>query len=107
MRTVNNRLKAGDFRTIRVRPKQADAELKTGAHQAWREEVLRRADYRCQWPEGCSVRGAPGSGIRMFADHVVERRDGGAAIDVRNGQCLCGRHHTLKTLQARAERAGA
>ena len=39
----------------------------------------------------------------MFADHIVERKDGGADLDPRNGQCLCGRHHTMKTAQTRDE----
>lgn len=40
----------------------------------------------------------------MFADHIKEVRDGGAPYDLMNGQCLCGRHHTIKTTQARAAR---
>jgi hypothetical protein len=43
----------------------------------------------------------------MFADHIVELKDGGAAFDVANGQCLCGSHHTLKTNAERARRMGA
>ncbi|OYW50928.1 MAG: hypothetical protein B7Z34_03715 [Novosphingobium sp. 12-62-10] len=41
---------------------------------------------------------------RMFADHKVEIKDGGAPFDLDNGQCLCGQHHSLKTAQARAAR---
>jgi uncharacterized protein YfaQ (DUF2300 family) len=41
---------------------------------------------------------------RMFADHVVEIRDGGAPFDTANGQCLCGSHHTLKTNAERDKR---
>jgi hypothetical protein len=40
----------------------------------------------------------------MFADHVVEVKDGGALYDVANGKCLCGSHHSAKTAQARAAR---
>jgi hypothetical protein len=41
----------------------------------------------------------------MFADHIHERRDGGARYDPSNGQCLCGRHHTIKTSLEKARRA--
>lgn len=93
-----------DARTIKVAPKAADPELLTAAHRAWREAVLAQAGYRCEAIEGgqrCD-RAAPLH--RMFADHVVERRDGGAAFDVKNGQCLCGKHHTRKTIAQRAAR---
>jgi 5-methylcytosine-specific restriction protein A len=37
----------------------------------------------------------------MYADHIVELRDGGQPFDLRNGQCLCAVHHERKTFQAR------
>jgi nitrite reductase/ring-hydroxylating ferredoxin subunit len=42
----------------------------------------------------------------MFADHIVEVKDGGAKFDLANGQCLCGSCHTRKTAAARAQRMG-
>jgi 5-methylcytosine-specific restriction enzyme A len=44
---------------------------------------------------------------RMFADHVIELRDGGAQFDPANGQCLCGPHHLMKTAQTRRDRLAA
>jgi hypothetical protein len=92
-----------DARTVRPLPKQADPELLTSAHRAWAEEVKRRAGYRCEAVDAgkrCAVK----KPARLFADHIVERRDGGARLDVSNGQCLCGSHHTAKTAQERAKR---
>jgi hypothetical protein len=43
----------------------------------------------------------------MYADHIVELRDGGALLDLNNGQCLCGSHHEIKTMTARAHRLKA
>lgn len=88
----------------RQEPKRADPELMTPEHKAWRKAVLERAGHRCQAIENghrCT-KAAPAH--RMFADHIIERKDGGAALDVRNGQCLCGSHHTSKTLAARRDR---
>lgn len=90
--------------TVQPLPKQVDPHYLTEEHKAWREQVLRNAGYRCEWVDDgkrCS-KAAPAS--RMFADHIVERRDGGDALDPANGQCLCGAHHTRKTAAARAER---
>jgi 5-methylcytosine-specific restriction protein A len=103
LKTMQPSLKTMDTRTVMPPPKRADAELLTADHRAWREAVLRRAGYRCEAVENglrCKV-SAP---ARLFADHIVERRDGGAALDPANGQCLCGSHHTAKTARARAER---
>ena len=40
----------------------------------------------------------------MFADHIVELKDGGAPYDLNNGQCLCGSCHTRKTVAERVRR---
>lgn len=45
-----------------------------------------------------------GSGHRLIADHIIERRDGGADLDPANIQFLCRAHHNEKTARARAKR---
>lgn len=92
------KLKAAEFRTV-IPPKKAkDAEISTDAHRKWRGEVLQRAGFRC---EKC---GAAGSENRLYADHIVERRDGGALLDPKNGMALCASCHSKKTASARAKR---
>lgn len=83
---------------VRVPPKKADAIYKTPEFREWREIVIARAGRRCEW-EGCGR-----AERRMFADHIVELKDGGAKFDPANGQCLCGSHHTLKTAAERRKR---
>ena len=46
-------------------------------------------------------------GCRMFGDHIVELKDGGAKLDPANVQILCGACHTLKTNAERAKRMRA
>ena len=41
---------------------------------------------------------------RMFGDHVIELKDGGAALDERNIMLRCGACHTRKTMQQRGVR---
>lgn len=95
---------AGKLGGRQQQPKRADPELLTQQHKAWRKAVLERAGYRCQWMDGARRCDKAAPHHRMFADHIVERKDGGVALDPRNGQCLCGSHHTQKTLAARRER---
>lgn len=82
-------------------PKEAEAHYATPEHRAWARQVIERAHGRCQG-KACGR-----TGVRLFADHIVERRDGGASLDVRNGQALCGSCHTRKTTAERAKRMRA
>ena len=75
-----------------------DSYYNSKEHRAWRTLIITRAKGMCQWP-GCNAREP-----RMFADHIVEIRDGGSRTDPLNGQCLCGKHHAIKTHRAKLER---
>lgn len=100
---ITSGIRTMDSRTAKVPAKRADDELQTAAYREWSHGVKQRAGWRCEWVEGgrrCQVK-RPN---RLFADHIVERRDGGALLDPDNGMCLCGSHHTRKTVAARAER---
>lgn len=89
-----------DARSVKPPVKTAEPFYLTPRYRAWREAVVARAGRRCEH-RGCR---AAEPWDRMFADHVIEIRDGGAEYDLANGMCLCGRHHSLKTMQARARR---
>ena len=83
----------------RLPDKVADPHYLTPAHRAWRAAVITAAAHRCQT---CGR-----TNTRLFADHIRELQDGGAALDPANGQALCGRCHALKTANARARRMAA
>jgi 5-methylcytosine-specific restriction endonuclease McrA len=97
--TLPPRVASPDLRRVPPAPKQVDPHYLTPEHRAWRGEVIRRARGRCC----CCGR----SGGRLFADHIIERRDGGDPVDPGNGQALCGACHTVKTARARAARQSA
>ncbi|WP_020187806.1 HNH endonuclease signature motif containing protein [Methylopila sp. 73B] len=103
MKLAGYRLKTAEGRRLKPAPKTAAEHYQTPEHRAWRAEVLRRAMFCCQHP-GCT---ATAYTARLFADHIVELKDGGAALDPENGQALCGKHHTVKTMRERAKRAKA
>jgi len=102
VRVAPPRIKPAGFRVPVSR--NADPELLTVAHRAWRLAVLRRAGYQCEAIEDGVRCDKAAPDHRLFADHINERRDGGALFDPANGQCLCGHHHNLKTYAARVER---
>lgn len=98
LRTLPPRLAVADLRTAKPAPKTADPHYQTQEHRAWSAAVIRRAGGVCQG-ERCGR-----TDTRLFADHIVELKDGGAALDPANGQALCGTCHTTKTHRQRARR---
>src|SRR5215470_3184794 len=91
-------------RTIDTRTAKRDPLYATPEFRAWRAKVVARAGGRCEVVTH-GYRCTKAQPIhRLFADHVIEVKDGGAPFDVANGQCLCGPHHLMKTAQARRNR---
>lgn len=95
------RLATMDTRRVKPPPKTADDIYSTPEYRRWRETVIGRANGRCQDPR---CRTPTRRGIRLFADHVRELRDGGAPFDPANGLARCGSCHTRKTVEERAKR---
>ncbi|KAF0102223.1 MAG: HNH endonuclease [Rhodospirillaceae bacterium] len=91
------RVATADTRRVKPPPKQVDAELGTRDWKAMRLRVKERARGMCE-AEGCT---RPG----FYADHIVERRDGGAVFDMANLQWVCPSHHQRKTVRERMKRA--
>jgi 5-methylcytosine-specific restriction protein A len=83
-------------------PKVAASIYQTAEYREWRRSVIGRSGGHCQDP-ACAD---PMRSTRLFADHVVELRDGGAPFDVVNGLARCGAYHSKKTLAERARRMG-
>ncbi|MEP9389640.1 HNH endonuclease [Mesorhizobium sp. KR9-304] len=98
-----------DTRTVKVAPKRADPFYLTPEWRALMDAIIverfgsrahaRCEDRQCQYPHR--------RGIRVFGDHIIEIKDGGALLDRRNIKCVCGSCHTRKTAAARAARLAA
>lgn len=69
---------------------------------AWKGLV---ADIKAMRGSRCERVGCPTPTKRVIADHIVERKDGGADLDPSNIELLCFDHHQQKTAAARAARA--
>jgi 5-methylcytosine-specific restriction enzyme A len=85
-------------------PKQKDAVYDSPEFRMWRTAVIARAGGRCEAIDHGLRCTKARPEHRMIPDHIIELRDGGALLDVANGQCLCDEHHWLKTMKARARR---
>ena len=113
LRTLAPLVRTVDTRTVKPPPsrpsfaqrfKARDPFYASPEFRAWRAKVIARAGGRCEVVTH-GVRCTRAQPLdRMFADHTVEIRDGGAPFDIANGRCLCGPHHLMKTAQARRDR---
>ena len=75
---LGNRVSVASPR-ISARPKQSDRCYSTPEHRAWRLAVCRAAGSQCEAIEdGRRCEKSARNGDRLFADHITERRDGGA-----------------------------
>jgi len=105
LRTLTPLVRTTNTATTSLPPKVKDAVYTTPQYQAWRNAVVRRAGGRCEYHDHhghrCS-RAQPE--YRMYADHIVEIKDGGVVYDTSNGQCLCYSHHTIKTNEVKKKR---
>ena len=105
LRSLSPMVRATDTRIVALPPKVKDPIYNSPEFQMWRATVKQRAGYRCQYRDSHGNRCAKTSPEhRLYADHIVELRDGGSLIDPSNGQCLCASHHQDKTLSARVTR---
>lgn len=98
LKTLRPRLTVLDTRRVKPPPKVADAILVSAQWKALRARMRAERGYRCEAP-GCGRTAG-----RLYLDHIIERRDGGAEFDPSNLQWLCATHHALKTARVREER---
>lgn len=90
------RLTSIDTRVARPAPKAVDAWYETPEHKAWAKAVIASDGGKCRV---CGSTDRP-----LYADHIIEIKDGGAKLDPSNGQCLCAKHHGIKTAAERVKR---
>jgi 5-methylcytosine-specific restriction protein A len=98
LQALQPRVSTLSLQTAALPPKGADPIYSSAAWIALRDRVRREASGRCQAP-GCGR-----AERRMFVDHIVELRDGGAPLERTNVWLLCASHHSLKTVAERAKR---
>lgn len=104
LRTLGPRLAVLDTRTVKPKTdirtgravKATDPFYGSAEWQAFRKAVVAERGRRC---EDCgSTTG------RVYCDHIVELRDGGAPLDWTNIRLRCATCHVRKTGRARGDR---
>jgi 5-methylcytosine-specific restriction protein A len=90
-----------DTRAVKPPPKTADPFYLSPEWRALMGAIIAERGRRCQDPHH---QGLHQRGTRVFGDHVVELKDGGAPLDPTNVLLRCGSCHTRKTAATRAAR---
>lgn len=104
--TTAPRVPPGDADRVPV-TKVANEVYASGGYKKFRDVVLSRAAYRCETVTDGTRCERSFPKYQLYADHITELSDGGSEYDPANGQCLCAKHHTIKTLAERTKRIAA
>lgn len=101
--TLGARLSTFDSRRVKPPPKTAEPFYLSKEWRDLIDEIVQKRGKVCEDPD-CPRPHPPIS--RVFGDHIIELRDGGAKLDPNNVLLRCGASHSRKTARARAIRAG-
>jgi 5-methylcytosine-specific restriction protein A len=104
LRTLSPLVRTLDTRTTRLPRRPIDPVYSTPEFQRWRAHVVARAGGQCEAIDHGFRCTKARPDHRVYADHIIELRDGGAPFDLNNGRCLCASHHELKTMATRTKR---
>jgi 5-methylcytosine-specific restriction protein A len=96
LRTLGPRLKPIDTRTVRPPPKVVESFYSSAEWKQTAADIKRRDEYRCV---KCGSRDG-----RLYVDHIIERKDGGADYDHANLQVVCSPCHGKKGASERVKR---
>jgi hypothetical protein len=102
LKTLRSRLGVANTFSVKPPPKRGDPLYDT---KEWRD-LMRRLfavrGRRCEDPN-CPTPHGPWS--RIYGDHIIELRDGGAPLDEGNVLLRCPTCHGAKTASERGRRA--
>lgn len=96
LRNLAPRLAPIDVRTSKPPPKTTDPFYLS---PAWRQLMTRLIAERGRRCQTCGR-----TNCRIFGDHIVELKDGGAPLEPSNVLLRCGSCHTRKTARERERR---
>jgi hypothetical protein len=104
LRTLGPLVRVHNTSTTRLPPKRMDAIYATPEFREWRAKIIARAGARCEAIVNGHRCTKAHPEHRVYADHIIELKDGGSAFDLGNGQCVCASHHSIKTYKVRTRR---
>jgi hypothetical protein len=102
LRTLGAKLKPSAQSKVRLPAKKAEGFYTSAEWRSLIDAIMRRRGKRCEDADHDPAR--PRTGIRVFGDHIIERKDGGAPLDPANVMLRCGSCHTRKAAEVRPVR---
>lgn len=96
LKTLGPRLKTFDTRSVRPPEKVVESFYASAEWKEISRAIRERDRYKC-------VKCGNKDG-RLYVDHIIERKDGGADFDHENLETLCAPCHGLKTTGERVKR---
>jgi 5-methylcytosine-specific restriction enzyme A len=105
LKTLSPKITTADTIKAKIPEKKAEAFYLSREWRALVAEIKRERGIRCE--ACCMTLDADGNPVRLTADHIIERKDGGADLDKRNIQLLCPTCNARKTAAERAKRLSA
>lgn len=104
LRSIGQKLGPSRSAKLKLAAKRVDPFYVSTEWRALMDAIKRQRGNRCEDPEHRPEH--PRSGVRIYGDHVKERKDGGAPLDPRNIMLKCPPCHQRKTAVERARRYG-
>jgi 5-methylcytosine-specific restriction protein A len=102
LRSIGGTVAGLDMRSSRPPPKMAEGFYQSVEWTKLRALLIRQRGHRC---EACwATHDGLGRPVRLIADHMTERRDGGADLDPCNIRLMCMKCHNKKTAREAARR---
>lgn len=105
LKTLRPRLALIETRKLKPPDKVAESFYLSPEWRALIRHIIHVRGRRCEDPN-CKTPHR-GVGQRIFGDHIVERKDGGAELDQRNVMLRCSPCHGRKTAAERGKRASS
>jgi 5-methylcytosine-specific restriction protein A len=101
LRNFNTRLKLFETKKLKPPEKKADSFYSSPEWRSLMKQILKERTRRCQDPDCTTPRNVWG---KIYGDHIVELKDGGAPLDPNNILLRCAPCHARKTLEERRKR---
>lgn len=101
LRNFETRLKPFDTRKVKPPAKQAESFYVATQWKQLMAQIIKERGRRCEDPSCKTPHGPWG---RVYGDHIVEIKDGGAPLDKANIMLRCSPCHGVKTVGERFKR---
>jgi 5-methylcytosine-specific restriction protein A len=97
----NTRLKLFETKKVKAPEKKADSFYSSPEWRELMKQIFKERGRRCEDPQCKTPRNVWG---KLYGDHIVELKDGGAPLDKANIMIRCAPCHGIKTLEERRKR---